>query len=99
VQCPARRDALKTYEYLACGRPVILTNDEVVPALKPFVCHASDVNAFADACREMTAPDYVQHVQGAKYVLVGLTWENRTERCLRICMEYASCKQHEHANL
>lgn len=99
VQGPAKRDALKTYEYLACGRPVILTNDEVVPTLKPFVCHASNESAFADACRDMTVPDYVKHVQGAKYVLQGLTWENRTERCLRICMEYASPIQHEHANL
>jgi glycosyltransferase involved in cell wall biosynthesis len=80
---PALRDALKTYEYLACGKPVVLTADSVVPELAPFVRKAPDAPSFARACRELAACP--APAAGAMAVLRELTWDRRAARALSLC--------------
>jgi len=81
VRGPARGDALKTYEYLACGKSVILTADQVTSELKPFVRYATDAQTFAQLCRELCAKDK-EFVNEVSQVLKGMTWDQRAARCL-----------------
>ena len=84
IQGPARGDALKTYEYLACGKPVILTADEVIPELQPFVRRATDAKTFAQVCRELIAPNFNLSSGDVREILQNMTWDRRAERCLAI---------------
>lgn len=76
---PARGDSLKTYEYLACGKPVVLTADEVIPEIRPYVRHAASADEFIAIAR-----DVERGIGGsdARAVLAGLTWDARAGRCM-----------------
>jgi glycosyltransferase involved in cell wall biosynthesis len=75
-----RRDTLKTYEYLACGLPVVATYDEPRPELSPWVRLAVGPEAFASACaaslRDGLRPGPLRTFLGE------CTWERRTSRLL-----------------
>ena len=74
------RDTLKTYEYLACGLPVVATYDEPRPELAPWVEVAAGREAFAAAC---AASSRVGLRAGPpRAVLDECTWERRTSRLL-----------------
>lgn len=91
VQGPAQRDTLKIYEYLACSRPVILTADEVVDPLQPFVRRVVDATSFADACRELSSQEWGERLRAAPSVLREMTWDKRASACLAIVNERLRC--------
>lgn len=84
---PPRRDALKTYEYLAAHKPVVLTVDEVQPALAPYTRRAIAPELFAAACRELLGAPF--DTESVDAVLSQWTWEKRAEMCLARAMELA----------
>jgi glycosyltransferase involved in cell wall biosynthesis len=79
-------DALKTYEYLACGRPVVVNLDDVEPALERFIARARTAKEFAARCVELAARGGLDldEVHGA---LAGFTWERRAARALALLDE------------
>ena len=77
------RDVLKTYEYLACGLPVVSTVDEPPRGLEPWVTMAPDPGAFATACRELSRSGLVEKDQ-LRAILGESTWDRRTGRLLTL---------------
>jgi len=75
-----RGDALKVYEYSACGRPTILTADEPHPVLRQFTRTVENPVTFARACEEFLVNpiDANKVASSMEY----LTWEARASRCL-----------------
>lgn len=78
-----KRDALKTYEYLACGKPVVVSVDRVMPALEQFVWRGDRVETFVDACRRLI-DDKTIDFERARSILRGMTWQKRADKCLEI---------------
>lgn len=78
---PGRRDVLKTYEYLACGLPVVATFDEPRPELAPWVTLAAGLDAFVDACTALSRRGLTQPGP-LRAILEEHTWERRTSRLL-----------------
>lgn len=76
-----RRDTLKTYEYLACGLPVVATFDEPRPELAPWVEVRSGREEFAAACA-LLARTGLSRPGELRSVLGEFTWERRTSRLL-----------------
>jgi glycosyltransferase involved in cell wall biosynthesis len=83
------RDALKTYEYLACGRPVIVTVEVVDPLLAPLVVRAESPAEFVQGCVELAARGG-RDLASAHRALAGFTWELRAERALALLDESKS---------
>ncbi len=92
VEGPARRDALKVYEYLACGKPVVLTADRVRDEFERYVRYASSVQEFAAACVAALDGGHESDVAAIRSVLSGHTWEHRAERALTVCEEMINGK-------
>jgi glycosyltransferase involved in cell wall biosynthesis len=78
---PGRRDVLKTYEYLACGLPVVATFDEPRPELAPWVEMAAGREAFAAGCAAL-ARKGLSHPEQLRTFLDECTWERRTRGLL-----------------
>ena len=87
VKGPVHRDSLKVYEYLACGRPIILTADDVAEQLRPFVKRAQNATDFAELCRNLLTAKDTSFAQQVRPILYGLTWEQRAEGCLAVVRE------------
>lgn len=87
VQGPALRDTLKAYEYLACGKPVILTADRVRSEFESHVRHANNANEFAMACVAMLSEGGSRRVAEIQKILAEQTWERRAGRALAVCEE------------
>jgi glycosyltransferase involved in cell wall biosynthesis len=87
VRGPVKRDALKTYEYLACGKSVILTEDNVLPRLQPLIYKANDATDFAQACSEIISDNKNKYSMEARRILKEMTWDLRVERCLKIIQD------------
>jgi len=75
-----KRDTLKAYEYLACGKPVVVTVDDLHPSLQRFSVKAPDPEQFATACRNFLAAPL--DIESVNRDLDCLVWENRLDRCL-----------------
>ncbi|MGE5237163.1 MAG: glycosyltransferase [Acidobacteriota bacterium] len=80
-QQAAGRDALKTYEYLACGLPVVLTVDQPQPRLARWTAVVPDVAGFVAACTRL-ARDHFAEPEQVREILAGMTWERRAEALL-----------------
>jgi glycosyltransferase involved in cell wall biosynthesis len=76
------RDVLKTYEYLGCGLPVVLTADEPPRQLARWTTKAPDLDGFVAACRRM-ASEGLDDQARVRSILSETTWERRTEDLLR----------------
>lgn len=87
VQGPALRDTLKAYEYLACGKPVILTADKVRSEFEPYVRYASSVQEFAAACVASVNGGRRTDLVAVQKLLAEQTWERRAGRALAVCEE------------
>jgi len=75
------RDPLKTYEYLACGLPVVLSVDAPPAGFAGWTAQASDAASFAAACRRLLAqprPD----AGALRRALAERSWERRTASIL-----------------
>ncbi len=79
-------DALKTYEYLACGRPVVVNLDDVEPALERFVARARTAQEFAARCAELASRGALD-LEAVHAALAGFTWERRAARALALLDE------------
>lgn len=84
---PAMRDALKVYEYLACGKPVVLTSDKVRSELESFVRYAHTPEEFAVACAASLHGQTKVDITAIQTILSEQTWEKRAERALAVCEE------------
>jgi glycosyltransferase involved in cell wall biosynthesis len=84
---PARGDALKVYEYLACGKPVVLTADRVRSEFERFVHYASTPEEFAAACIASMKGGRRTELLAIQQILSEHTWERRAERALAVCEE------------
>lgn len=80
---PGRRDVLKTYEYLACGLPVVSTFDEPGSGLARWVTRAEGAVPFADAC-VARAREGLSDREALRTALAAQTWERRTDRLLSL---------------
>jgi glycosyltransferase involved in cell wall biosynthesis len=78
----ARRDSLKVYEYLACGKPVVLTADDVAPALAGGGCRVSGAADFAEACQSMAGGLAEEVVRSLRKELEARTSDRRLSRIL-----------------
>lgn len=87
VQDPARRDVLKAYEYLACGKPVVLTADRVRDEFERFVHYASTAEKFAAACEASLNGGHGTNLAAIQKMLSAQTWERRADRALAVCEE------------
>lgn len=76
-------DALKTYEYLACGRPVVVNLDDVEPSLERFVARVRTAKEFAERCVELAARGGLA-LDEVHAALAGFTWERRATRALAL---------------
>lgn len=79
-------DALKTYEYLACGRPVVVNLDDVAPSLERFIARARTAKEFAARCAELAIRGGLD-LDEVHSALVGFTWERRAARALALLDE------------
>ena len=75
------RDPLKTYEYLACGLPVVLTVDAAPDGLEAWTACASDAASFADACRRLLERPRADAGE-LRRRLAERSWEGRTAAIL-----------------
>ncbi len=82
------RDVLKTYEYLACGLPAVVTVDEPLASLAPWIQTAPCVDSFVEACRTAAAVG-LERPEVVRERLADLTWERRTLRLLERLDEIA----------
>lgn len=92
VQGPVLRDTLKAYEYLACGKPVILTADRVRSELESFVRYAGTAKEFAAACTASLSDGDENRFDRIHKILTEQTWERRAKRALAICEEMMRAK-------
>ena len=76
-------DALKTYEYLACGRPVVVNLDDVEPSLGRYIVRARTAEEFAGRCTELAARGGLD-LGEVHAALAGFTWERRAARALAL---------------
>lgn len=84
IKGPVHRDSLKVYEYVACGRPVVLSADEVAGDLRPFVKQAENAADFAELCLRFYDAKDTLYPERLRLVLGGLTWERRADACLAL---------------
>jgi glycosyltransferase involved in cell wall biosynthesis len=87
VQGPALRDTLKAYEYLACGKPVVLTADKVREELERFVHYAHTAGEFASACAAACNGARRPELAAIHKILSEHTWDRRAQRALALCEE------------
>lgn len=78
---PGGGDQVKTYEYLACGLPVVTLSSRPQPFLDPWVTQACSADALADACRSL-ARTGVTEPERLSALLADLTIERRAQRLL-----------------
>ena len=75
---------LKTFEYLAAGKPVVASGLPELEGMEPHVVIAQDVDAFeacvADALTRTTAPE----IAARQEIAAKNTWETRTQRLLEL---------------
>ena len=74
-------DAVKTYEYLACGLPVATLSHHPQPFLDPWVTQASSADELADACRNLARTGLAEP-ERLSALLAELTIERRTQQLL-----------------
>lgn len=74
-------DAAKTYEYLACGLPVVAFANEPPPFLRPWVAQVADAGGFATACRRFAGAGLTEP-ERLSALLADLTIERRAQRLL-----------------
>jgi glycosyltransferase involved in cell wall biosynthesis len=76
-------DSLKVYEYLACGKPVVLSCPQGNPHLQKRLRFAFQARQFAKACQELLNSSFEQGDE-LNAALKNMTWEKRAQACLSI---------------
>jgi glycosyltransferase involved in cell wall biosynthesis len=75
------------YEYLACGKPVVLTADKVREELERFVHYAHTAGEFASACVAACNGARRPELAAIHKILSEHTWDRRAQRALALCEE------------
>jgi glycosyltransferase involved in cell wall biosynthesis len=88
---PYRRNAytascfpLKTFEYLAAGKPVVASGLPELRGFEPHVLLAEDAASFVEAVEAALARTAPEDVEARQAVAAANTWETRTERLLEL---------------
>lgn len=99
VQDSPRGDALKVYEYLACGKPVVLTADRVRSEFERFVHYAATAEEFASACiRSLESRSNSDHA-AIQRLLGEHTWDHRASYALEVCGEAMKRKSNHESKI
>lgn len=80
-------DSLKVYEYLACGKPVILSSLQGNPRLQGYLRFAFDAKQFTKECQELLHSPIAKSDE-LDNLLNAMTWEQRVETCLSIISDH-----------
>jgi glycosyltransferase involved in cell wall biosynthesis len=75
---------LKTFEYLAAGKPVVAAGLPELEGMEPHVAVADDPGAFVAAVERALVDDGPSSVAARQQVAAANTWETRTERLLEL---------------
>jgi glycosyltransferase involved in cell wall biosynthesis len=76
--------AIKIYDYLACGKPVISTIKEENFLLQSFVSFAPNAQIFATTCCKLISSSSPLEWEQLRTILDGMIWEKRVNKCLNI---------------
>jgi glycosyltransferase involved in cell wall biosynthesis len=87
---------LKIYEYLACGKPVVVTEDGILesrPSFHEFVRKADTPESFAMFCEELGRSQRTSLIGKTHEILKQMTWDKRAERCIEFIRVYMDSNQ------
>lgn len=76
-------DRLKIYEYLACGKLVLLSVNEGQESIRHYLHYAFNVNHFVIACQKLLNSPLTQ-VDDLNKLLDEMTWDKRAQTCLSV---------------
>lgn len=79
-------DRLKIYEYLACGKPVVLTVNEGNPKLLPFLRYADTPISFVRACNDIIATPF-RPGEKLYRILNEMTWDHRVATAMKVIQQ------------
>jgi glycosyltransferase involved in cell wall biosynthesis len=96
--------ALKTYEYMACGKPVIVSD---IPGQIEFVSSseggitfaAEDSNELAEKIIYLLANPFLRTEMGQKgrsYIVANNSWNSVSRKVIKVCEKVVKSKQINH---
>jgi len=80
-------DPMKIYEYLACGKPIVSTQESTVKELNEFIAVTDDYQKFSQKINDLLADDRQSLREERMELAKNNSWLKRTEKMLELIEE------------